>query len=94
MVELIVAHLGHPCFPVVQAAQRCLGQLLLERSDYVSDVLFESLKQSDDRLERGLMIIDAVSSITPEAVDEFRDVVLPTGPLAQLAGKEDKPNNH
>ena len=75
MVELIVAHLGHPCFPVVQAAQRCLGQLLLERSDYVSDVLFESLKQSDDRLERGLMIIDAVSSITPEAVDEFRDVV-------------------
>ena len=75
MVELIVAHLGHPCFPVVQAAQRCLGQLLLERSDYVNDVLFETLKQSDDRLERGLMIIDAVSSTAPETVSVFQDVV-------------------
>lgn len=80
IIELIARHLRHPCFPVVQAAQRCLGQLLLERSDYVSDVLLGTVKQSDDHVERGLMIVDAVSSNDPEAVGIFREVV------CQLAG--------
>ena len=75
MVDLIVAHLGHPCVPVVQAAQRCLGQLLLERANYVVDVLIEALEKSGERLEPALMIIDAVSSFNPEAVEGFRDVV-------------------
>ena len=75
MVDLIVAHLGHPCVPVVQAAQRCLGQLLLERANYVVDVLIEALEKSGERLGPALMIIDAVSSLNPEAVERFRDVV-------------------
>ena len=75
MVDLIVEHLGHPCYPVVQAAQRCLGQLLLEGSDYVADALLVDLAKSDERQEYALMIIDAVSSVEPKAVDEFQDVV-------------------
>ena len=79
VVELIAEHLGHPCFPVVQAAQRCLGQLLLERSDYVADALFAALEQSVERQERALMVIDAVSSVDSEVVNEFWDAVCRLG---------------
>ena len=82
-----MAHLGHPCYPVVQASQRCLGQLLLEGSDYVADALLVDLAKSDERQEYALMIIDAVSSVEPKAVDEFQDVVCRLVHSPRLAGK-------
>ena len=75
IVELISAQLGHPCFAIAQAAQRCLGQLLLDRADYVSDALAKVLQQSDEQRERVLMLIDSVSSIDPGAVAQLRDEV-------------------
>ena len=76
MVDLIMNHLGHPCYPVVQAAQRCLGLLLLERSDYVAEVLLEALEQSGECQERALMVIDAVSTSDPDVADRFRSIIL------------------
>ena len=73
--ELISAQLGHPCVAIAQAAQRCLGKLLLERANDVSDVLAKELDQSGARCERVLMLIDAVSATDPEAVAQFRDKV-------------------
>ena len=75
IVELISAQLDHPCVEIAQAAQRCLGKLLLERANDVSDVLAQALDQSGERYERVLMLIDAISAIDPEAVAEFRDKV-------------------
>ena len=75
IVELISAQLGHPCFVIAQAAQRCLGQLLLDRADDVSDALAKVLQQSDEQRERVLMLIDSVSSIDPGAVAQLRDEV-------------------
>ena len=76
IVELIAAQLGHPSFAIAQGAQRCLGQLLLDRASDVSDVLAQALQQSDEQRERVLMLIDSVSSIDPDAVVQFRDEVL------------------
>ena len=76
IVELITAQLGHPSFAIAQGAQRCLGQLLLDRASDVSDVLAQALQQSDEQRERVLMLIDSVSSIDPDAVVQFRDEVL------------------
>ena len=75
-VELISAQLGHPCLAIAQGAQRCLGQLLLDRASDVSDVLAQALQQSDEQRERVLMLIDSVSTIDPDAVVQFRDEVL------------------
>ena len=75
IVELISAQLGHPCIAISQAAQRCLGQLLLDRADGVSDALGKVLQQSDEQRERVLMLIDSVSSIDPDAVAQLRDEV-------------------
>ena len=75
IVELISAQLGHPCFAIAQAAQRCLGQLLLDRADDVSDALAKMIQQSDEQRERVLMLIDSVSSIDPGAVAQLRDEV-------------------
>ena len=75
IVELIAAQLGHPCVALAQAAQRCLGQLLLDRVSDVSDVLSKALAQSDERRESVLMLIESVSSIDPSAVTQFRDTV-------------------
>ena len=75
IVELIAAQLGHPCVEMAQAAQRCLGQLLLDRASDVSDVLSKALDQSDERRESVLMLIDSVSSIDPSAVSQFRETV-------------------
>ena len=75
IVELISAQLGHPCVAIFQAAQRCLGQLLLARADDVSDVLANALDQSDERHESVLMLVDSVSAIDPDAVTQFRDEV-------------------
>ena len=75
IVELIAAQLGHPCVEMAQAAQRCLGQLLLDRASDVSDVLSRALDQSDERRESVLMLIDSVSSIDPSAVSQFREKV-------------------
>ena len=76
IVELISAQLGNPCIAIAQAAQRCLGQLLLDRADGVSDALAKVLQQSDEQRERVLMLIDSVSSIDPDAVAQLRDQVL------------------
>ena len=75
IVELISAQLGHPCVAIVQAAQRCLGQLLLARANDVSDVLAQALDQSDERHECVLMLVDSVSAIDPDAVTQFREKV-------------------
>ena len=75
IVELISAQLGHPCIAIALAAQRCLGQLLLDRADDVSDALAKVLQQSDEQRERVLMLIDSVSSIDPDAVAQLRDEV-------------------
>ena len=75
IIELISAQLEHPCVEIAQAAQRCLGQLLLERANDVSDVLAQALDQSDERHERVLMLIDSVSAIDPDAVTQFREEV-------------------
>ena len=76
IVELISAQLGHPCIAIAQAAQRCLGQLLLDRADGVLDALAKVLQQSDEQRERVLMLIDSVSSVDPGAVAQLRDEVL------------------
>ena len=75
IVEFISAQLGHPCVAIAQAAQRCLGQLLLDRADDVSDALAKALQQSDEQRERVLILIDSVSSIDPGAVAQLRDEV-------------------
>ena len=75
IVEFISAQLGHPCVAIAQAAQRCLGQLLMERADDVSDALAKALQQSDEQREGVLMLIDAVSSIDPDAVAQLGDAV-------------------
>ena len=64
-----------PCFGIAQAAQRCLGQLLLDRADDVSEVLAKALQQSDEQRERVLILIDSVSSIDPDAVAQLGDKV-------------------
>ena len=75
IVELIAAQLGHPCVEMAQAAQRCLGQLLLDRSNDVPDVLAKALDQSDEQRESVLILIESVSSIDPSAVSQFRETV-------------------
>ena len=75
IVELIAAQLGHPCVEIVQAAKRCLGELLLDRASHVSDVLAKALDQPDEQREHVLMLIDSVSSIDPSAVTQFHDKV-------------------
>ena len=75
IVELIATQLGHPCVAIAQAAQRCLGQLLLDRASDVSDVLTKALDQSDEQRERVLMLIDSLSSIDPSAATQFRETV-------------------
>ena len=75
IVELIAAQLGHPCVEMAQAAQRCLGQLLLDRSNDVPDVLAKALYQSDEQRESVLILIESVSSIDPSAVSQFRETV-------------------
>ncbi len=75
IVELIAAQLGHPCVEIAQAAQRCLGQLLLNHASDVSDVMAKALHQSDERREHVLILIEAVSSIDPSAASQFRETV-------------------
>ena len=75
IVEFISAQLGHSCVAIAQAAQRCLGQLLLDRADDVSEVLAKALQQSDEQRERVLILIDSVSSIDPDAVAQLGDKV-------------------
>ena len=75
IVELIAAQLEHPCVAIAQAAQRYLGQLLLERANDVSDVLANALDPSDERHEGVLMLVDSVSAIDPDAATQFRDEV-------------------
>ena len=75
IVELIAAQLGHPCVEMAQAAQRCLGQLLLDRASDVTDVLAKALDQSDVQRERVPMLIDSVSGIDPSAVSQFHETV-------------------
>ena len=75
IVELIAAHLEHPCVAIAQAAQRCLGQLLLERANDVSDVLANALDPSDERHESVLTLVDSVSAIDPDTVAQFREAV-------------------
>ena len=75
IVELIAAQLGHPCVEIAQAAQRCLGQLLLDRASDVSDVMAKALDQSDEQRESVLILIESVSSIDPSAVSQFRETV-------------------
>ena len=75
IVEFISAQLGHPCVEIAQAAQRCLGQLLLDRADDVSEALAKALQQSDEQRECVLILIDSVSSIDPDAVAQLRDEV-------------------
>ena len=75
IVEFISAQLGHSCVEIAQAAQRCLGQLLLDRADDVSEALAKALQQSDEQRERILMLIDSVSSIDPDAVAQLGEKV-------------------
>ena len=75
IVEFISAQLGHSCVEIAQAAQRCLGQLLLDRADDVSEALAKGLQQSDEQRERILILIDSVSSIDPDAVAQLGDKV-------------------
>ena len=75
LIELMAAHLDHPCRALQQAAQRCLGQLLLDRTSDVTDVLIDLIERTDQRQERALMLVDAVSSIDPGAVTDFHDQV-------------------
>ena len=61
ILELMVAHLNHPCRPLAQAAQRTLGKLLISHTEDVCDVLKNSLGMHEDTQERALMLIHAVS---------------------------------
>ena len=75
LIELMAAHLDHPCRALAQAAQRSLGQLLLDGASDVPDVLMNLLEQSDEQQERVLMLVDAVSSIDSNAATDLRDPI-------------------
>ena len=91
IVEFIAAQMGHPCVAIAQAAQRCLGQLLLDHADDVSEALAKALQQSDEQRERALILIDSVSSIDPSAVahlgDEMRELTASSSWLTRVMSR-------
>ena len=72
IAELVVALLCHPCLAVAQAAQRCLGKLLLQRTPGVSDVLMDCFNRSEEHQERILIVLDAMVSMEPRSASVFQ----------------------
>ena len=72
IAELVVALLCHPCLAVAQAAQRCLGKLLLQRTPGVSDVLMDCFNRSEEHQERILIVLDAMASMEPRSASVFQ----------------------
>ena len=73
LLELITVHLDHPCQALPQAAQRSLGNLLLDDVSDVSDVLMDVLERSEGYQESVLMLLHAVSLAKPDVLAAFRN---------------------
>ena len=73
--ELVMTLLCHLCFAVAQAAQGSLGQLLLQHTEGVSDVLVDYFSKSEEHQERILMVLDAVASIEPQSMSGFQPII-------------------
>ena len=72
LVEFMAELLDHPCLSLAQAAQRGIGNLLIQGNPDVADILDGCLSTSEGHQERVLILIDAVSRRNPESVSWLR----------------------
>ena len=71
LIELTAGFLNHPCLPLVQAAQRVLGRLLLDGNADTMKTIDRFLTLTEECQERALDVIDAVSDRNPATVSRF-----------------------
>lgn len=72
-VNLMALFLDHHCPALAQAVQRGLGRLVLDNKMEVSRLLDHPLYESEGYQERALMLIDAISSTSPQLVFDARE---------------------
>ena len=75
LVQLIAAHLDHPCLSLAQASQPALGRLLGPQSSEVALILKYLLTQGEGYQERVLMLLEAVSVTDPSSLIGFEEHV-------------------
>jgi hypothetical protein len=71
IADLLAIHLNHPVNVVSQSARRVCAKLLLENNQETQDALHEFLEVDESYQEAILMVLDAISLLSPESIRTF-----------------------
>jgi hypothetical protein len=75
IAELLAIHLDHSCLAVSRAAQSVCAKLLINEDSDMQEVLIKFLQRSEGYQERILMVLDAVSFRSPDALTAFQEAI-------------------
>lgn len=76
IADLLMLYVEHPTSPVTKVAWRTCAKCLLQSNEAVQQVVRQFLDDTEERQERLIAVLDAVSLRTPESIAPFRDQIL------------------